>query len=434
MGWIACSRESGDDRRSPLRRMPPPDAAEKESPMKCVVIGGGVIGASIAWHLARRGLGEVHLLERDRLGSGTTWHSAGNITWKPSADHDAPILYAFETIERLEREFGLATGWVKTGRMFLAGSDEVRQDLESFDRVARERGIPARWLASDEARELNPLLEPAAVEGIWLDSLSGRLNPSDLTAAYAAAARGCGAEIHENVEVLGLVTKGGRIAGLDTSSGHIPADCVVVAAGLWSRPLLQQHGISLAQWPCEHFYVIAEVSPRLARETPSFVAPDRLIYGREEVGKFLVGFFDENAKTLDPTSLPKPFSFTLLPPDWDKIAPYFMAAVALFPALEAAPVRHFVNGPESFTPDGLPLIGRLSGIEGLHVATAMNSSGVTWSAMTGCLIADLVAEIEPRFDARRYDPLRFADQGRNLDWLTAEVSKIVSAGYRRHNR
>src|SRR5882724_10717140 len=149
--------------------------------MKCAVIGGGVIGTSIAWQLAQRGLGEVHLLERDRLGSGTTWHSAGNITWKPSADHDAPILYTFETIERLERDFGLATGWVKTGRMFLAGSDEVRQDLEGFDRVARERGIPGRWLAADEARKLNPLLDPAAVEGIWLDSLSGRLNPSDLT-------------------------------------------------------------------------------------------------------------------------------------------------------------------------------------------------------------------------------------------------------------
>jgi glycine/D-amino acid oxidase-like deaminating enzyme len=402
--------------------------------MKCAVIGGGVIGAGIAWHLAERGLGDVVLLERDRLASGTTWHSAGNITWKPLADHDAPILYAFDTIARLERDFGLSTGWFKTGRTFLTGSGATRRGFESFDSIARERGFETRWLAADEARALNPLLDPAAVDGIWLNPLSGRLNPSDLTHAYATAARRSGAVIRETVEVLGLATKGGRIAGVETSTGFVPADCVVIAAGLWSRPLLEPLGLRLAQWPCEHFYVLAEVTPRLVRETPSFVAPNQLIYGREEVGKFLVGFFDEHAKTLDPTSLPKPFSFTLLPPDWDKIAPYFMAAVGIFPALENAPIRHFVNGPESFTPDGLPLIGRIPEIDGLFLATAMNSSGVTWSAMTGCLIADLVSGNDSRFDASRYDPHRFGDQGRDLGWLTAQVSSIVSAGYRRHNQ
>jgi sarcosine dehydrogenase len=402
--------------------------------MRTLVVGGGVIGASIAWHLAERGLGEVILLERDRTASGTTWHSAGNITWKPLPDHDAPVLYAFETITRLERDFGQATGWLKTGRTFLAASGTVRQGLAAFDDVARERGVAARWLAPEEARALNPLIDPASVDAIWLNPLSGRVNPADLTAAYAAAARRCGAEIREGVEVLRVATEGGRAAGVETSAGFIAGETIIVAAGLWSRPLLQPLGFALAQWPCQHFYVIAEVTPRLPRETPSFVMPDRLLYGREEVGKFLVGCFDENATTLDPESLPKPFSFTLLPPDWDKIAPYFMAAIEVFPALEKAPVRHFVNGPESFTPDGLPLIGRIRGIDGLYVATAMNSSGVTWSAMTGHLVADLVAEAEPRFDAERYDPLRFAERGADLDWLKAEVSTIVSAGYRRHHQ
>jgi 4-methylaminobutanoate oxidase (formaldehyde-forming) len=402
--------------------------------MRNLVIGGGVIGTSVAWHLAERGVGEVVLLERDQLGSGTTWHSAGNITWKPLPDHDAPVLYAYEIIDQLEQNFGQATGWLKTGRTFFAASDTVRQGLTKFDALARERGIEARWLAPREARALNPLLDPAAVDGIWLNPLSGRLNPADLTAAYASAARRGGAEIRERVEVLRVATEGGRVTGVETSAGFIAGDSVVVAAGLWSRPLLQQLGLALAQWPCQHFYVIAEVTPRLGRETPSFVMPDRLIYGREEVGKFLVGFFDENAKTLDPASLPKPFAFTLLQPDWDKIAPYFMAAVQVFPALEKAPVRHFVNGPESFTPDGLPLIGRVPEFDGLYVATAMNSSGVTWSAMTGRLIADLVAEAEPWLDVKQYDPARFADRARNLDWLSAEVSAIVSAGYRRHNQ
>jgi len=402
--------------------------------MKCIVIGGGVIGTSVAWHLAKQRIGEVVLLERDRLGSGTTWHSAGNITWKPSRDHDAPILYALETVERLKAETGQETGWLKTGRMFFAGSAEVRRDLEAFDKAARERGIEARWLEPREAVALNPLLDPSAVEAIWLNSLSGRLNPADLTAAYAGAARLAGATIRENVEITGLSVTGGRVTGVETSAGFVAADVIVVAAGLWSRLLLQPLGVALAQWPCEHFYVIAEVSPRLARETPSFVAPDHLLYGREEVGKFMVGFFDENAKTLDPADLPNPFAFTLLPPDWDKIAPYFERAMRLFPTLEQAPIRHFVNGPESFTPDGLPLIGRIRDVDGLLVATAMNSVGVTWSAMTGAVIADLVADATPRFDARRYDPARFGDRGRELDWLKAQVSGIVSQGYRSQNR
>jgi 4-methylaminobutanoate oxidase (formaldehyde-forming) len=402
--------------------------------MKCVVVGGGVVGASIAWHLAQKRLGEVVLLERDRLGSGTTWHSAGNITWKPSREHDAPVLAAMDTLARLKTEAGQETGWLKTGRLFIAQSAETRRNFETFDRVAQERGIEARWIEPREAARLNPLLDPSAIDTVWLNSLSGRLNPADLTAAYASAARRAGATIRENVEVSALSATGGRIVGVETSEGPMAADTVIVAAGLWSRPLLEPLGVALAQWPCEHFYLIADVSPRLAKETPSFVAPDDLLYGREEVGRFLFGCFDENAKTLDPASLPKPFSFTLLPPNWDKIAPYVDRAMRLFPALTKAPIRHFVNGPESFTPDGLPLIGRVGEIDGLVVATAMNSAGVTWSAMTGTLIADLVADAKLRFDARPYDPARFGDKGRDLAWLKAEISAVVSRGYRNQNR
>ena len=402
--------------------------------MKYVVVGGGVVGTSIAWHLARQGLGEVTLLERDRLGSGTTWHSAGNITWKPTPSYDAPIQYAFETLGQL-KESGHETGWLTTGRTFLARTAGTRHLLEQFDGVTRDRGIASRWLDLGEARALNPLLDPTSVEqGIWLNPLSGRLNPADLTASYASAARRAGARITESVEVLTVGVSAGRVTGVETNEGFVAADVVVAAAGLWSRGLLVPLGVALAQWPCEHFYLIAEVSPRLARETPSFVAPDDLIYGREEVGKLLVGCFDENAKTFDPASLPKPFSFTLFPPDWDKIGPYFERMMRMFPVLEKAPIQHFVNGPESFTPDGLPLIGRVPDIEGLLVATAMNSAGVTWSAMAGRLITDLVAGAEPKFEAARYDPMRFGGRGADLEWLQAQVSGIVSQGYRNQNR
>lgn len=402
--------------------------------MKCVVVGGGVIGTSVAWHLAERGLGSVILLERDRLGSGTTWHSAGNITWKPGSSHDEAVLYAYDVIDRLDRSGRQATGWLKTGRLFLAHSDALVQQFTEFDAAARERGVASRWLKPEEARELNPLLTPAGLAGIWLNPYSGRLNPADLTAAYAKAARAAGAEMREEVTVRGLAVKSGRVVGVETDAGRIEADMVVMAAGLWSQPLLAAAGVHLGQWPCEHFYVIASVTPPLKRETPSFVAPDALIYGREEVGGFLVGFFDENAKTIAPGDLPDPFSFTLLPPDWDKIAPYFASATRLFPALETAPIRHFVNGPESFTPDGMPLIGRVPALDGLVVATAMNSAGVTWSAMAGRLVADMVEGKPMGSDSARFDPARFGDRPRDLAWLKGMVSAIVSSGYRNPKR
>ena len=329
--------------------------------MKCVVVGGGVIGTSIAWHLTKAGIAHVVLLERDQLGCGTTSHSAGNINWKPLPDHDVPTLYLLDTVSQLEAKAGQEIGWLRTGRTFLANSSGVRQAFEAFDKGAQERGIESRWLEPDEAKKLNPLMDPSTIQGIWFNSLCGRLNPSDLTSAYAKAARLGGAQIRENVDILGIYMNAGRVSGVDTTDGFVAADVVVVAAGLWSRELLEPLGIALAQWSCEHFYVIADVSPRLARDTPSWSAPDAQIYGREEVGRFLVGCFDDNAKTIDPANLPTPFSFALLPPAWDKIAPYFERAIHIFPALANAPIHHFVNGPET-TPDGLPLIGRIPSI------------------------------------------------------------------------
>jgi glycine/D-amino acid oxidase-like deaminating enzyme len=402
--------------------------------MKCLVIGGGVIGTSIAWHLAKRGTGHVVLLEREQLGSGSTWHSAGNITWKPLPDHDAAILYAFDTLAELEHMTGRATGWVRTGRMFIAQSGETRATFESFDAAARERGIDARWISPKEAKLLNPLLEPTDIDGIWLQPLSGRTNPADVTAAYAAAAREAGAEIREGVTVQSLERRGDRVIGVQTSIGRIVADEVVVAAGLWSRQLLASVDIALAQWPCQHFYLIVETPERLPRETPSFIAPDFLLYGREEVGGLLWGCFDEDAKPIEPSSLPEPFSFSLLPPDWDKIAPYHEQAERLFPLLANAPVRSFINGPETFTPDGLPLIGRVGACAGLTVATAMNSTGVTWSAMVGAIIADILAGAPPRFDHQRYDPDRFGAQASDPAFLRHAASQIVSKGYRKANQ
>jgi glycine/D-amino acid oxidase-like deaminating enzyme len=400
---------------------------------RIVVIGGGVVGCSVAWHLAKQGAGEILLIERDRLGSGTTWHSAGNITWRPGAQHDAMVLYALDAIPALTVETGQETGWVKTGRLFLAHAPSAVAALQRYQDLAEARGISSRMITGAEAAQLHPLLNAEAVAAAWLNPLSGRINPADLTAAYAKAVRRQGATIVEGCTAMAIRERSGHVVGVQTSEGALDADAIVVAAGLWSRSLLRPLGINLAQWHCEHFYLIAEVTPRLAREVPSFVAPEDLIYGREEVGGMLVGFFDENAKIIEDGALPEPFSFTLLPPDWDKIAPYFERACEIFPVLETAPIRRFVNGPESFTPDDLPLIGPVESVAGLYLCTAMNSGGVTYSAGAGQIVADLVMGMEPRFAFARFAPDRFGERGRDPDWIKREVSRVVSRGYRQTN-
>ncbi len=400
---------------------------------KIVVIGGGVIGASVAWHLAERGLGAVTLVERDRLGAGSTWHSAGNITWKPVHNGDAPVLYMFETIARLERETGLTTGWLETGRLFVARGEAALAGFADQAREAESRGHPSRLLEPVEAAKLHPLLDPNALAGAWFNGLSGRLNPADLVAAYARAARGAGATIREGTTVTAISATGGRINGIETDAGFVEADAVVVCAGVWSRALLVALDQPVAQWGCRHFYVIADVAPRLARETPSFVCPEDLIYGREETGGFLFGCFDADAKTIDVTELPEPFAFALLDPEWDKFAPYFEKAAEIFPALADAPIRSFVAGPETFTPDGHPLIGPLAGMDGLYVCSALNSTGVTLSAAAGRTIADMIDGKEPAFDAAPWAPGRFGAQAADEDWLRAKASASPSLGYRQSN-
>ena len=400
---------------------------------RIAVIGGGVIGASVAWHLTEREAGEVVLLERDRLGGGTTWHSAGNITWKPTPDSDAPIDYMLGLVERLERETQQSTGWLRTGRLFLARTDGAMRAFEAYHDAASAAGAAGRLLEPAEVPGHHPLASAEPLAGAWLNSRSGRVNPADLVAAFVKGIRTRGGRIVEGCPIERVVIEHGRVRGLRTADEVMHFDVVVACTGLWSRRLLARSGLALAHGACEHFYAIAAPSPPLPRETPSFICPEKLIYGREEVGGFLVVFFDEGAKVLDVETLPEPFTFTLLEEDWDQVARYYEAASVLFPALADAPVRQLLNGPESFTPDGRPLIGAVDAVEGLYVACAMNSGGVTYSGMAGHTIADLVTESPPRFQEIDCTPGRFGERGADEAWVDAQMSDTPSRFYRRHN-
>lgn len=394
-----------------------------------IVVGGGVVGASVAFHLAEAGISDVLLLERDKLGAGTTWHSAGNLTWKPARFNDEMVLYAFDLFDRLSESTGIDLGWHRTGRLFLARSADWMTAFEGFAATAEARGFGGRLLSPAQAAREHPLLDPASLTGAWLNPLSGRLSPASLTEAYARAARALGATTRESCDVHRIETRGGGVSAVITADGPIESERVVVCGGLWSRPLLADLGVSLAQWGNEHFYVIADLPQPLGRDVPSFICPEDLIYGREEVGGLLFGCFDKDAKSLDVESLPSSFAFSLLNEDWDKFAPYFEKATALFPVLEQAGMRSFINGPESFTPDGLPLVGAIDAIPGLFVCTGMNSIGVTVSAGCGHAIADLLTDRPPRFDIRTLAPGRFGDAAEDDDWLIETTSATPSRAY-----
>jgi len=401
---------------------------------RIVVVGGGVVGCSVAWQLACREAGEIILVERDRLGAGTTWHSAGNILWNPLDMHDLPILYMLdEVIPQVTAESEQETGWLLTGRLFLA---RTQRTLESFTAQAEEgarRGFVSRMLESHEIPQHHPLLDPSVLTGAWLNGKVGRLNPADLTAAYARAARRRGVTIMEERAVRAVTTQGGRVTGVATDEEEIAADVVIVCCGLWSRRLLEPLGVSLGQWGCEHFYVIARTEQRLPAQTPSFVSADDLIYGREEVGGLLFGAFDEDANTLEGGAPPDDFAFSLLPDNWEKFGPYAERAAELFPALKDAPIQRFVNGPETFAPDGKPLMGPVAGFDGLLVASAFNSAGVSYSGLAGAMMADMVTGATPRFDPMPYDPGRFGARTSDEAWMRHMISGTPSSHYREIN-
>ncbi len=399
---------------------------------RIAIVGGGVVGASIAWHLAVRQAGGIVLYERERLGAGTTWHSAGNITWKPTPDSDAPIAYLLALIERLQRETGQDTGWLATGRLFLSLSDTYSRRLEQYHADAVVRWPASVMLEPAEAARRHPLLDAGTVQGAWFNPQSGRLSPAGLLAAYVRGARQRGVQVLENRPVTRVVLGDRGVVGVETDEGVARADCVVIASGLWSRQLLARSQLALAHGVCEHFYVIARPTPALQRMTPAFSCPEALIYGREEVGNFLVGFFDRDAKVVDVNTLPDPFAFAQLPDDWAQVAQYFEAAARCFPALRDAPVLRFVNGPESFTADGAPLVGPVKDVPGLYVACAMNSAGVTYSGMVGHNTADWLCGVEPRFRVFDTVPDRFGPPGADPAWVDAQMPHAPSRFYTSH--
>jgi 4-methylaminobutanoate oxidase (formaldehyde-forming) len=399
--------------------------------VRAVVIGGGVVGCSVAYHLTLRGASDVVLLERRKLTCGTTWHAAGLVGQLRATQNLTRLAqYSAGLYAGLEAETGQATGFRRTGSISLATTEARLEELLRGASMARSFGLEVEEISAAEAREKWPLLSADGVVGaVWLPG-DGRINPVDVTLALAKGARQRGARIFEDAEVKEIVVDRGRAGGVRTANGDIEADVVVLAAGLWSRELAAKAGVNVPLHAAEHFYIVTEPIPGLGCDAPVLRDPDACAYFKEDAGKLLVGWFEPKAKPWD--NPPEDFAFDALPPDLDHIEPLMEAAIRRVPALGEAGVQLFFNGPESFTPDDRYLLGETPEAQGLYVATGFNSIGVQSAGGAGKVLADWILDGHPPMDLWDVDIRRMTPFQRNRRYLRERTVEGLGLLYAMH--
>ncbi|EEW24961.1 FAD-dependent oxidoreductase [Rhodobacter ferrooxidans] len=392
------------------------------SSAEVVIIGGGVIGASIAYHLTKMGVRDVLVLERDRLTSGTTWHAAGLITTMGASDTLHWITsYSRDLYARLEAETGVSTGFQPVGYLQLA-ADKVRQQVQRREmNFARLRGCDKHEISPREALELFPLLEPQGLLSALYSPQDGRANPVDVTMSLVAGARQGGARFVEGVSVQDFILRNGRVAGVETSAGPVLADRVILAAGMWSRQIAARAGVPLPLQAAEHYYLLTEPIAGVRKTQPIVEDAQVYTYVREEGGGWLFGLFEPQGACWRPDGIPTDASFADLPPDWDRLTPFLEAAFQRFPAMQTAGIKKLFCGPESFTPDVAPLIGESPEVPGLFIATGMNSLGILSAGGIGHIVAEWVISGNPGQDITALDVARTPVHEASRSFLEARI-------------
>ncbi len=399
-----------------------------------VIVGGGVIGLSIAYHLTKLGMRDVLLLERHQVTSGTSWHAAGIVgPLRSSMNLTKLSIYSTELFAALEEETGQATGYRRTGGYWLAQSSERLIELERTAAMGELVGLEVAILRAAEIARRLPMLGCDDLAGaLWVEK-DGQANPVDLCMAYLKGARSGGLRLREDCPVVALERRGDRIAGVRTAGGErIDAGSVVLAGGVWSRDLAATVGAAVPVQAVEHMYIVTEPVPDLPRPFPVLRDLDGGIYIKEDAGKLVLGGFEPDAKTWDSAGSNGNTPFLELPEDWEQFEPFMTAGLKRMPLLERAGVTHFMNGPEGFTPDTKQLMGQVPGLRGLYVAAGFNSIGIVSSAGAGRALAEWVSEGEPAMDLWEVDIARFAAPEATKRFLEERVRESVADQFAMH--
>jgi 4-methylaminobutanoate oxidase (formaldehyde-forming) len=401
---------------------------------RAVVVGGGVIGTSVAYHLAELGWKDVVLLERHRLTAGTTWHAAGlMVTFGSTSETSTEMRkYTRDLYQRLEAETGQATGFAPIGFIELAAD---RDRLEEFRRVAafnRYCGVDVHELSPREVLELFPLAKIDDVEAGFYVKEDGRVNPVDVTMALAKAARMRGVRIYEGVAATGVSTQRGHATGVRTPYGDVRADVVVNCAGIWAREFGALAGVSIPNQAAEHYYLITEPIPDLPRNMPVLEDPAAYGYYREEGGGLMVGLFEPVCAPWKIEGIPQDFAFGELPPDWERMTPFLETAMARVPVTAQVGMKKFFCGPESFTPDLRPIVGEAPELQNYFVAAGLNSIGILTGGGLGRVLAHWIVHGRPDVDVTAMNVDRVLPYQANPEYRRSRTVESLGMVYACH--
>jgi len=401
---------------------------------RVVVVGGGVIGCSVAYHLAHMGWKDVVLLERDRLTSGTTWHAAGlMVTFGSTSETSTEMRkYTRDLYARLEAETGVATGFNPVGFIEVAGD---RDRLEEYRRVSafnRHCGIDVQEISPAQVQELFPLARTDDLLAGFYVREDGKANPVDVTMALAKGARLAGARVIEGAPVTGFVQRRGAVAGVVTPYGTIEAEYVVNCAGMWGRQLGARAGVNVPLQAAEHYYLITDKVPGISPSWPVLEDPGSYGYFREEVGGMMVGLFEPVCAPWKIEGIPEDFSFGDLAPDWERMGPYLEKAMRRIPVLHEIGVKKFFCGPESFTPDLQPVVGEAPELRNYFVAAGLNSIGILTGGGLGRVLAHWIVNGRPDVDVTGFNIDRLHTYQANPEYRRTRTVESLGMVYQCH--
>jgi heterotetrameric sarcosine oxidase gamma subunit len=407
----------------------------KPLPARCdvVIIGGGIVGTSIAYHLGKIGITDTVVLERKQLTSGTTWHAAGLVgQLRASRNLTELAKYTTGLFEGLEKETGQATGFKQNGSISIALTDGRMEELLRGASMAKSFGLAVDVISTSEIKTRVPHYKMDGVKGGVFLPKDGQVNPIDVTQALAAGARWRGAKIFENTKVTRILVEKGKTIGVETSDGTIMADKVVIASGMWSRQLGRSIGVNIPLHACEHFYIVSEPIAELPRNMPVVRVPDECTYYKEDAGKLMVGAFEPKAKAWGGGGIDEEHAFVTLPEDMNHFEPILSNAINRVPLLETAGIQLFFNGPESFSPDNRYYLGETPEVKNCYVATGFNSIGIQSSGGAGLVLSQWIKNGYPPMDVNGMDIRRIHPFQSVRNYVGQRVTETLGLLYAMH--